>query len=294
MSDEVVTSVSATDETPIKPLDPTLSARRPRKVNGSIWGPLEIGVAAAGLVALLGAALLYLAVVVPSNREVTRNRSEADRLDAELISARSKYGEITTTEAQVAKLLASADDFETRFLPAISNGRTSLYQRLNALIAAYGLTNTTGPDYQPLDIADQNASNNRSETERGRDRFRSLFPGVYVTATLEGSYQNLRRFIREVETGNEFIIISSVELAPSDTEQKQTPPNGQPVTAIGSPGFPAGVDPNSINIDPGPPTARSKRPQGKAHGEIVALRLEMASYFRRPNFQPLSTLGGPK
>jgi hypothetical protein len=29
-------------------------------------------------------------------------------------------------------------------------------------------------------------------------------------------------------------------------------------------------------------------PKGKTHGETVSLRLEMAAYFRRPNFVPQS------
>jgi hypothetical protein len=91
-----------------------------------------------------------------------------------------------------------------------------LYQRINGLIGAYGLTNTNGPTYAPLELADID-QNNQSDAERGRARFRSLFPGMYITMTVEGSYQNLRRFIREVETGNEFVIISSVELAPSES-----------------------------------------------------------------------------
>ena len=37
----------------------------------------------------------------------------------------------------------------------------------------------------------------------GHRQVRSLYPGVYVTMTVEGSYQNLRRFIRDIETGRE-------------------------------------------------------------------------------------------
>jgi len=56
------------------------------------------------------------------------------------------------------------------------------------LIRGYGLVNTSGPDYAPLEIVDQNATQETDE-ERGRAKFRSLFPGVYVTVTLEGSYK---------------------------------------------------------------------------------------------------------
>ena len=270
--------------------DPNLATRRPRKVYSGMWGVPEIAAVSASALILLLAILVYVFIVIPSNREVAKNKSEADRLSAELISAQTKYGEITDTKTQVAKLLTSVSDFETRFLPAATNGRTSLYQRLNGLISAYGLTNTTGPDYQPLEPADQQQGNNQSEGERGRERFRSLFPGVYVTMTVEGSYQNLRRFIREIETGNEFVVVSSVELAPSDTEQKKDDPTKPPQTAAiqpgGDPRFGAAGGPGMVTQ---PATGDvTRKPQGKTHGEIVALRLEMAAYFRRPDFVPVA------
>lgn len=267
---------------------------RPRKVYAGMWGPLEITAVSLGALAILAAALVYFFFVIPSNRELARNRSEADRLEAELISARSKYGEITSTETQVAKLVASIDDFEARFLPISSTGQTALYQRLNGLIAAYGLVNTTGPDYAPLETADQNAGQQTDE-EKGRSKFRSLYPGVYVSTTVEGSYQNLRRFIREIETGREFIIVSAVELAPSDTEKQKQQPNPAQNTVAANPanpnlggpnvkGFPPGFDPTVVqNQQP------RARPQGKMHGETVSLHIEIAAYFRRPNFVPRAT-----
>lgn len=258
---------------------------RPRKVYSGMWGPLEIAAVAVGLMVVLFAGVIYLFWVAPSSRELAQNRSEADRLEAEVISARTKYGEITDTETQVARIVTSIDDFEARFLPMPMNGQTALYQRLNGLISGYGLVNTSGPDYAPLETADANTGV-QSEEERGRSKFRSLYPGVYVTTTLEGSYQNLRRFIREIETGREFIIVSAVELGPSDTEGRKdksepnvvqvNPTMGNPA----NPGFPA---------DSAQPAQTSARQKGKMHGELVSLRIEMAAYFRRPDMTAAAT-----
>lgn len=262
---------------------------RPRKVYGGMWGPIEIGAVAAGALIMLAAMLAYFFFVIPSNRELATNKSKAGSLEAELISARAKYGEITDTETQVAKVLTSVDDFETRFLPAVSNGQNSLYQRLNALILSYGLVNTTGPDYTPLEMVNQN-NGARSDEEKGREKFRSLYPGVYVTTTVEGSYQNLRRFIREIETGKEFIIVSAIELAPSENEGSREQRQNQVAAprpadpAMMQPGgFPAGINPTIAQQ-----TQNQPKPRGKMHGETVALHIEMAAYFRRPNFTPMA------
>ncbi|MEO8650194.1 MAG: hypothetical protein ABI539_13595 [Acidobacteriota bacterium] len=263
---------------------------RPRKVYGGMWGQTEIATVGLAVLALLTVALLYFLMVLPAKREIEGRRAERDRLEAELVSARSKYGDITNTETRVAKLITSVDDFETRFLPVAATGQTALYQRLNGLIAAYGLTNTNGPDYSPLELADLSQT---KEEERGRAKFRSLFPGVYVTMTLEGSYQNLRRFIREIETGNEFVVVSSVELEPSDAEQRpdvQTAPPKQPQQQASMPARNQQFGPNAGNPSFGyqstvePPVTRQR--QGKTHGEVVSLRLEMAAYFRRQTAAP--------
>lgn len=264
---------------------------RPRKVYGGMWGPIEIGTAGAGLLALIASILLYVFAVVPSNNEVENNRVRLSSLEKEMISAREKYGNISNTETEVAKLLSSVSDFESNYLPVAANGRTALYQRVNGLIASYGLVNTTGPDYAPLEIADQ-GQDNQAEEERGKSKFKSIFPGVYVTTTLEGPYQNLRRFIREIETANEFVVISAVELEPSDAEQKTDQKVNPTQAGIPNGGF---TDPTRGGF-PGAntsgliqPVAQSGLPNksgGRTHGATVRLRLEMAAYFRRPNAAP--------
>jgi len=290
---EAVVPVEAVD--PVEPIvveeTPTsvVTVNRPRNVYGGMWGPVEIGVVSVALLTLLLSFLVYFFFVIPSNRELARNKSESERLNAELVSANSKYGGIKTTEGQVDTLLSSVDDFETRFLPTISNGQSALYQRLNGLIAGYDLVNTTGPDYAALETVD--SKDNQSEDDKGRAKFRSLYPGVYVTMTVEGSYQNLRRFIRDIETGREFVVISAIELAPSDNEgpKKNEEPKVKP------------INPNQIKVGPGgklvqqpgaftagAPAEPISRPRGKVHGENLALHLEMAAYFRRPNFVPMS------
>jgi len=258
-------------------------SNRPRKVYGGMWGPAEIGVVGVASLAVVAALVAYFFFTLPEKRELERNLATRDRLEVELASARSKYGDITNTEAQVSKLVSSVDDFESTYLPVSSNGRTALYQKLNGLIAAHGLINTSGPDYSPLEIADQ-GSNNQSDEERGRSRFRSLFPGTYVTVTLEGGYANLRGFIRDIETGGDFVIISAIEFEPSDNQNTRTTTieqssQGQDDSLDGqnSPLFP----------DSGQSPAQSRRRTGRTLGQVVSLRMEMAAYFKRPVMEVL-------
>lgn len=309
---------------------------RPRKVYSGMWGQSETTAVALGLLTILAVVLLFVLVVLPAQRELEKNKTKRDNLETQLLSTRSKYGDITDTETEVAKLMTSVNDFETRFLPVASLGKSSLYQRLNGLISGYGLINTSGPDYAPLEISD-NRNAQKNEEENGRAKFQSIFPGVYVTMTLEGPYQNLRRFVREIETSEQFVVISAIELAPAETEGKDQQNSNAPTRAAVSnnsetdsigedniprnpnvrrnPSFQANTNfPQNPNFQPNPnfqtnpnfqqnpnfssstaagipgqsgaAQATNKRVKGKTRGETVSLRIEMAAYFRRPNFQP--------
>jgi hypothetical protein len=251
---------------------------RPRKIYAGMWGQAELITAGLSVLALLTVVLIYVFLVIPANREVEHNRAELGRLQTDLITNQEKYGKITNTETHVADLMTSVERFESTWLPVESAGRASLYQKVNGLIAGHGLVNTTGPDYVPLETLGQDESP-KSEADQGRDKYQSIYPGTYVTMTVEGSYQNLRRFIRDIETGGDFLVLTAVELEPSDTQQK-TNAQGQPT------GDATGTGGNQVG-DPDAQVGQTQQGRkGKMHGEVVSLRLEIAAYFRRPNAMP--------
>jgi hypothetical protein len=288
------------DETMVFEKEPALNIvpkNRPRYVYAGMWGRNEIATFTLGIFALLTVVIIYVFLVIPSNREVARQRSEVNALDEQLISDKARWGAITSSESQVTNILGSEQQFESNYLRPSSLGTIEIPRRLNSLIAAFGLVNTAGPEYQPLDSVDASVKNNgndqAAEQSRGRERLKSIFPGMYVTMTVEGSYQNLRRFIRELESGDDFIVISAVQLEPSNNDDgKQAVPEQAPQVAapVSQPGpnigpntyARPGVQPNPQQID----NLRSPADRGKMHGGLVSLHLEMAAYFRRPNFVP--------
>ncbi len=292
IEEETRTVLLTDDETIIFEKEPRIDIvpkNRPRKVYGGMWGPTEIATVGLGMLAILTTILLFVFLVLPAKKELEANKLERDRIETELTSAKRKYGDITDTETQVAKLLGSVNDFETRFLRNPLLDKTSLYQRINGLISAYGLVNTTGPDYAPLEISDDRKGQ-ETESERGRAKFQSLFPGVYVTTTIEGSYQNLRRFIREIETSEQFVVISAIELEPAENKEENNPTTITTQASISqvqiNPMNPGEVAQNPTFTQTVPLNQQPKIVRGKTHGETVSLRLEMAAYFRRPIVQP--------
>ena len=79
-------------------------------------------------------------------------------------------------------------------------------------------------------------------------KWESIYPGIAVNVTVEGSYQSLRHFVRDIEGSKQFLIINAVEL------ERATESNALPTTGSGAP---------------------------KPASTLVSLRLDLATYFQR-------------
>jgi hypothetical protein len=248
-----------------------------RKVRGGMFGVPEIIAAAFSGLVLLAVLGFYFLVVSPAQSDLRARKAQRDEQDKKLVELKQKFGDSTTTEQQVARLEQSVSDFEFHYLPISSIGKTGLYDRLNGLMYAYHLRPTAGPDYVPLEIEVQKGQ--QPAQERGKNKFQSLFPGVYINMTVEGTYGNLRRFIGEIEASPQFVVISTVELQSTEskdenalkTAQAANPQNGFSANTM-MPGQPGGGPPQPV---------KPAGPKGKTLGELVSLHIELAAYFRR-------------
>jgi Tfp pilus assembly protein PilO len=214
----------------------------------SIFGPAEvIGLGASFLILVLviGAYLFFLA---PARSRRDRLQLEHSRLQSQLRNSQDVVRQGQTTEAAVQSITESLDVFESKQLQGPNRGRMSLYDTLNQLIRKNGLRNTSGPTYTPLESARSKTS--AGGTRSANTKWQSIYPGIGISLTVEGPYQNLRRFVRDLETNKQFVIINSVELERA-TETNSPPP---------AEGEPAG---------------------GTRGASLVSLRLDMATYFQR-------------
>lgn len=212
-----------------------------------ILGPAEIVGLAGSLLILLLVVVSYLYFLVPANSRLDVLQSERSLLQTQLRASEDVVRQGETTEAAVQKITQSLDDFEGQQLLGADRGRMGLYDSLNVLIRKNGLRNTSGPTYTPLEAAGSKAG--AAGTKSANTKWQSIYPGIAISVTVEGQYQNLRHFIRDLETNKQFIIINSVELERS-------------------------TETNSLPSAEGGPTSVPR-------GALVSLRLEMATYFQR-------------
>ncbi|CAN5807566.1 hypothetical protein BH20ACI3_BH20ACI3_17880 [soil metagenome] len=213
---------------------------------GGMFGVAEIIALGGSVVILLTVLLSYVYFLMPARSHLRERQFERSRLQNQLRSSNDLMRQGQDTQSTVDQITESLADFEDNRLPNRNQGRMSLYDELNQLIRKNGLRNTSGPSYTLLESLDSKRGTTASKSTSGK--WQSVYPGIGVSLTVEGSYQNLRRFIHSLEASKQFIIINAIEL------ERATETN----------------------------TAESAL-TGRARASIVSLRLDMASYFQRAN-----------
>ena len=192
---------------------------------------------------LLAVLISYFYFLVPAQSRLDSQQRERARLQTLLRSSEGVIKEEEDTRDFVQRITASMEEFEMTRLAQPAKGRMDLYEELNQIIKKNGLRNTSGPTYTTLEPAGKKTASQSTSA-----KWQSVYPGIAVAVTVEGQYQNLRHFVRDLETSKLFIIINSVEL------ERATETNA-PQSADGE-------------------TTGSR-------GSLVSLRLDLATYFQR-------------
>lgn len=209
-----------------------------------------IGLGTVGLM-LLVVLVAYFYLLVPAQSRLASLMLERDRLQQQLRGLQEDFHHDQDTKATVEKITDSLQDFETVRLVGRDGGRMLLYESLNQLMSKNGLRNTSGPTYTALEPLGSRSAEQAAAVaaNSAATKWQSVYPGIAVNVTVEGQYQNVRHFVRDIESSKEFIIINAVEL------ERATESNAQPSEA-GS--------------------AKSTSGNG-----LVSLRLDLAIYFQR-------------
>lgn len=209
-----------------------------------MFGPAEIIGLGGSILILLLVVVSYLYFLVPANSELVGLLAQRSLLQTQLRDLQGVVHRGESTEASVQKISQSLNEFENGHLLTPDVGRMGLYGTLNVLIRKNALRNTSGPTYAPLESS--TLKNSSTGSRSANTKWQSVYPGIAISVTLEGQYENLRRFIRDLENDKQLIIINGVELERS-TETNNAPP----------------ADGGSARVSP------------------VSLRLEMTTYFQR-------------
>ena len=239
MNEEPIGATSGSQK--MRPFTDFVSARRDK-----MFGVAEIVALSVSCFILLLVLFSYLYFLLPARSRLQAARTDKTQLQANLEKSKSIVSHDQSVQQTRDKLAESLQHFETVGLVDATRGRMDLYEDLNRLIIKNGLRNTSGPNYAALDPAGSETPGKTTNT-----KWQSVYPGMAVDLTVEGSYQNIRRFISELENSKQFVIINQVELQRAMQ--------------------------NNSSVD----AATAVSPETGSRASIVSLQLNLATYFQR-------------
>ena len=215
-----------------------------RSRRGKMFGVAEVAALAGSCFVLALVLLSYLYFLVPARSHIASLKDDRKQLQTNLQTLDGLVNKEQNTKDNVDRVAASLQKFEKAYLMRQDAGRMALYEELNELIVKNGLRNTSGPTYTPLDPSGTKSTSGKTVTTK----WQSFYPGIAVMVTVEGQYQDVRRFIRDVERSKQFVVINEVEL------QRATQNNAPASAEEGGSG---------------------------TRGSLVSLQLNMTTYFQR-------------
>ncbi len=214
---------------------------------GKMFGIAEVAALAGSCLVLAIVLFSYVYFLLPARSRIASLDANRKQVLTNLQTLDGVVNKEQNTQQTVDRVAESLNRFETAHLMRQDQGRMDLYEELNQLIVKNNVRNTSGPTYTPLDPAGAKSRSGSTVTTK----WQSFYPGIAVTVTVEGQYQDVRRFIRDVERSKQFVVINEVEL------QRATQNNAP---AAGEEGGGSGT-----------------------RGSLVTLQLNMATYFQRDN-----------
>jgi hypothetical protein len=215
-----------------------------------LFGVAEIIGLTGGAVLLLIAIVGYFYFMLPARSRVDSLLLDRDRVQKELRFSHAAVDRGRDATATVQKITESLAKFEDNGLVERSEGRIGLYEELNQLIHKNALRNTSGPTYVALEPVGAKGAEAKGAARSAAAKWQSLYPGIAVSVTVEGQYQSLRHFVRDLEISKQFLIINGVEL------EQATESNTRPIAEVGA-------------------------SKSGAANTLVSLRLDLATYFQR-------------
>lgn len=214
---------------------------------GKMFGIAEVVALAGSCLVLLLVLFSYLYFLAPARSRVSSLEQDKTRLQTNLQTLEGVVNKEQTTKEQVDRIAASLDEFETGYLLREDEGRLEFYDELNQIIVNNKLRNTSGPTYTPLEPTGTKAvAGGKSIVTK----WQSFYPGIAVMVTVEGQYQDIRRFVRDIERSKQFVVINQVELQRANE-----------------------------NNAPAPADESASNPSGS----LISLQLNLATYFQRDN-----------
>lgn len=159
--------------------------------------------------AAIGAAVALYVQIKLAEKRVAASLAEFQQNQVTLGVLQQRVAEIEASEhielPTPTSIRASLVKFEEEFLIPAAEAQLAIIREVNRLAKQSGVL----PSEISFDAIEQKALDGEGVAVSGA---RSLFPGMEMSFTVEGSYADVRRFLIALENSHAFVIINSLDL----------------------------------------------------------------------------------
>lgn len=149
---------------------------------------------------LVANALVYALVVYPLSQKVAFGQQDADAANFALLTARREHANARATVTGKGQADAELAKFYSDVLPPDLSGARRI-------------------TYLPLEhLAEESNLRLERQALSPDERNQGGLAKLTTTATLTGEYRDIRRFLHQLETRPEFIVLENVDLSQNESE----------------------------------------------------------------------------
>ncbi len=181
------------------------------------FGPWQIVLLCLALLGVGTVGFLYVQIRLAEN-QVAEARTEFQQNELRLNSLKLQLEQIKA-QGQLdlptpASIRTSLVRFEQEFLTPIQEAQLAVIREVNRLAQQNGVI----PSEISFDPIEQKALEGEEIGERNA---KSLFPGLQMSFTVEGSYADIRKFLAALERSRAFVLINSLDLKSVESPQSR-------------------------------------------------------------------------
>ena len=209
--------------------------------------PYEVAAVLLLALAVVALGVYYFVLLGPERGRVDKLRQDIARNDATIQQLRSGDGEQDPGSDNAKASLSSLQEFDQTLLTPQA-GQSAIIAEVNDLARKHHIGITDSLKFTKIEEAAADA------TTLERRSNASIYPGLALDLGVQGTYENLRNFISQLENSKNFVILKGVELE--------------------------GIEPQEV-AEGGRRTNIRSQKQGVGTIELIALRLRLDAYFKR-------------
>ncbi len=176
---------------------------------------VEIVFLAAALLFAAFVAFFYFSKVQPLNSERSTLEARILEMDGQIQKINTDVKKLRDQAANAGKILESLGRFDA-YLKPDERGMTQIINEIDQLGSTHKVV--IGDASYQVEEADQPVDENgnpRAEAAN-RDKTPKIYPNLGIETTVIGDYQNLRRFLADLERSKQFLVINALTFQGGD------------------------------------------------------------------------------